>query len=157
MKSSNRLLIIFGSAIGVLVLVAIILVLVMPAHQPALLPEDTPEGTVQRYFIALQNEDYAKAYSFITQPDMTRPEDHKMTYDMWRGQYNRPSEKNAWKATIGKAIIIGNDATVDVVIDVFRPQGPFSDPINTNRMSFSLRKAGAGWTIISPFDLWWLY
>ena len=152
MKSSNRLLIIFGSAIGVLVIVAIILVLAMPVHQPALLPEDTPEGTLQRYFIALQNEDYAKAYSFITQP-----EDPKMTYDMWRGQYNRPTEQNAWKVTIGKAIIIGNDATVDVVIEVFRQQGPFSDPININRMSFSLRKAGAGWTIISPFDLWWLY
>ena len=152
MKSSNRLLIIFGSAIGVLVLVAIILVLAMPAHQPALLPEDTPEGTVQRYFIALQNEDYAKAYSFITQP-----EDPKMTYDMWRGQYYRPAEKNSWKVTIGKAKIIGNEATVDVVIDVFRPQGPLSDPINTNDISFSLRKARAGWTIISPFDLWWLY
>lgn len=152
MKSSNRLLIIFGSAIGVLVLVAIILVLAMPTHQPALMPEDTPEGTVQRYFIALQNKDYAKAYSFITQP-----EDPKMTYDMWRGRYNRPAEQNAWKVTIGKAIIIGNDATVDVVIDVFRPQGPLSDPINTNRMSFSLRKAGADWTIISPFDLLWLY
>ncbi len=152
MKSSNRLLIIFGSAIGVLVLVAIILVLAMPAHQPALLPEDTPEGTVQRYFIALQNEDYAKAYSFITQPA-----DPKMTSDIWRGQYNRPVEKNVWKVTIGKAKIIGNEATVDVVIDVFRPQGPLSDPINTNNISFSLRKAGTGWTIISPFDLWWLY
>ena len=152
MKSSNRLLIIFGSAIGVLVLVAIILVLAMPAHQPALLPEDTPEGTVQRYFIALQNEDYAKAYSFITQPA-----DTKMTYDIWRGQYNRPTGKNVWKVTIGKAKIIGSDATVDVVIDVFRPQGPLSDPVNTNRITFSLRKAGAAWTIISPFDLWWLY
>ena len=156
MKSSNRLLIIFGSAIGALVLVAIILVFAMPASQPTLLPEDTPEGTVQRYFIALQNEDYAKAYSFITSPEDPKM-GYKMTYDMWRGQYNRPAEKNAWKVTIGKARIIGNEANVDVVIDVFRPQGPLSDPINTNNLSFSLRKAGAGWTIISPFDLWWLY
>jgi hypothetical protein len=152
MKSSSRLLIIFGAAIGAMVLVAIILVLVIPAKQSALLPEDTPEGTIQRYFLALQNEDYAKAYSFITQPP-----DNKMTYDVWRGQYNRPMEKNVWKVTIGKAKIIGGDATVDVIIDVFRPQGPLSDPVNTNRINFSLKKAGASWTIISPYDLWWMY
>ena len=150
---SNKLLLVSGIVIGIMVLVAIILVIALSGErQAALLPEDSPEGTVQRYFLALQEEDYTKAYSFITPP-----EDGKMPYDAWRSSYYRSSEKSVWKATIGKAKIAGNDATVEVIIDIFRPHGPFSEPVNTNRMNFSLKKDGAKWTIISPFELWWLY
>ncbi len=153
MKSSSRLLVIFGVAIGIMVLIAVILVAALSGEkQVTLLPENTPEGTVQRFFIALQSEDYIKAYSFITPPSTD-----KMPYDAWRSSYYRSAEKSVWKVTIGKAKITGDEATVDVVIDVFRPQGPFAEPVNTNRMNFSLKKAGAGWTITSPVDLWWLY
>ncbi|HAV10234.1 MAG TPA: hypothetical protein DCX22_01255 [Dehalococcoidia bacterium] len=153
MKSSNRLLTIFGIVIGIMILIAIILVMALPGNgSVSLLPEDTPEGTVQRFFIALQNEDYIKAYTFITPPTTD-----KIPYDAWRSSYYRSSEKSVWKATIGKSKITGEEATVEVIIDVFRPQGPFSEPVHTNRMNFSLRRDGSGWTIISPVDLWWLY
>ncbi len=153
MKSSSRLLIVFGIAIGAMVLIAIILVMALSGEKSvSLLPEGTPEGTVQRFFIALQDEDYIKAYTYITPPA-----NDKMSYDAWRSSYYRSSEKSVWKVTIGKSKITGDEATVDVVIDVFRPQGPFSEPVNTNRMNFSLKKAGSSWTITSPVDLWWLY
>jgi hypothetical protein len=150
---SNRLLIIFGIVIAAMVLIAIILVMSLSGEKSvSLLPEGTPEGTVQRFFIALQGEDYVKAYAFITPRN-----DDKMTYDIWKGSHYRSTEKSVWKATIGKSKITGDEATVDVVIDVFRPQGPFSEPVNTNRMNFSLKKVASGWTITSPVDLWWLY
>jgi hypothetical protein len=153
MKSSSRLLVIFGSIIGAIVLVAIVLVIALSGQKPAsLLPEDSPEGTVQRFFVALQNDDYVKAYSYITPPA-----NDKIPFDSWRSSYYRSPEKSVWKVTIGKAKVTGDQATVDVVVDVFRPQGPFSEPVNTNRMSFVLKKAGSGWTITSPLDLWWLY
>jgi len=150
---SNKIILISGITIGVMVLIAIILVVALSGDKPvSMLPENTPEGTVQRFFIALQEEDYNKAYTFITPPP-----DNKVPYDTWRMSYYRSSEKSVWKATIGNAKILEEDATVEVIIDIFRPHGPFSEPVNTNRMNFSLKKAGSGWTIVSPVDLWWLY
>ena len=153
MRSSNRLLIIFGVAIGALVLASVILVFAFRDDKPiTLLPEDSPEGTVQRYFIALQNEDYITAYDFIA----PLPND-KMPYEEWKGSYYRSVQKNVWKATIGESKITRDEATVDVVIEVFRPQGPFSDPISRNQIMFSLKKSELSWIITSPVDLWWLY
>jgi len=151
MKSSSRLLIIFGAAIAALVIIAIILVLALPAKPVSLLAESTPEGIVQRFFLALQNEDYAKAYSYLDQTS-----NNKMTYEMWREGQNRSPEKISWKVTIGTAKINDKEATVEVIVDKFRPQGPFSDPIETNRMNFTLNKNDSGWVITYPLDLWWL-
>ncbi len=68
MKTSSRWLLIFGVTIGVLVIAAVVLVLTMPTPETRLLPEDTPEGIVQRYFLALEAEDYVTAYSYLSPP-----------------------------------------------------------------------------------------
>jgi hypothetical protein len=57
MKSSSRLLFAFGVTIGALVIYAIVLVLTMPGPETYLLSEDTTEGIVQRYFLALEAGD----------------------------------------------------------------------------------------------------
>ena len=65
MKSSNRLLLSFGVGIGILVVVAVALVL-STSGSVSLLPEDTPQGTVQRFLMALQDKDLQKAYSYLS-------------------------------------------------------------------------------------------
>ena len=99
MKSSSRLLLISAVAIAILVIVAVVLVLTMPGEESvSLLPEDTPEGTVQRYLLALQVEDYLKAYSYLS-PQRT----DKIPYEEWR--LVSPGERPGWKATLGKSTI----------------------------------------------------
>ena len=153
MKPSSRWLLIFGAAIGVLVIVAIVLVFTMgrPGGAP-LLPEDTPQGTVQRYFLALQAEDYVTAYSYLSPPPSA-----KLTYDDWVRSIYTPTEKSEWKVTLGKKAVSDSEATVDVVIDVFRPGGPFDNPVSTQRVTFFLKQEGTSWKITSPWDVWWLF
>jgi hypothetical protein len=152
MKTSNRWLLIFGAAIGALVIVAIVLVLTLPAKEAPLLPEDTPEGTVQRYLLALEAEDYATAWSYLSPPAS-----EKLTYEDWMRSAVSSGEKPGLKATLGKSAITGSTATVDVVVDVFRPSGPFDNPVSTNHFSFVLTKQGTSWKITSPTYVWWFY
>jgi hypothetical protein len=63
-SSSSRWL--AGIALTVLVLVIISVTLALVNRRgPALSPEDTPEGTVQRYLIALQEDDINGAYDYL--------------------------------------------------------------------------------------------
>ena len=56
-----------GIALTVLALVIISVTLALVnRHEPALSPEDTPEGTVQRYLIALQEDDANRAYDYLS-------------------------------------------------------------------------------------------
>jgi hypothetical protein len=153
MKSSSRWLLIFGVAIGVLVIAAVVLVLTMPALETRLLPEDTPEGIVQRYFLALQKEDYVTAYNYLSSSiQKTEP------YAVWRGHFSSSGEKPEWKVTLGQSVVKDSEATVDVVVDVFRPGGPFGNPVRNQHVTFSLQKEGTSWKIASPWGvLWWLF
>jgi hypothetical protein len=142
-----------GIAVGVLVIVAIVLVLTMAKPGGAsLLPENTPEGTVQRYFLALEAEDYVKAYSYLSPP----PSD-KLTYEEWRRRFVISEERPGWKVTLGKSVVRDNEATVDVVVDVFRPSGPFDNPVSTQHVTFFLKKEGTIWKITSPTHVWWFF
>jgi len=151
-KPSSRWLLIFGAAIGLLAIVAIVLVLIGGAREAPLLPENTPEGTVQRYFLALQAEDYMTAYSYLTPPPT-----EKNPYEEWRSPLIRPEEKPEWKVTLGKSAVSDSEATVDVVVDIFRPGGPLENPVRTQYVTFFLKKEGTSWKITSPWDVWWLF
>ena len=151
MKSSSRLLLAFGVAIGVLVIVAVVLVLAIPRGGGPLLPEDTPEGTVQRYLLALEAEDYLKAYSYLSPAPR-----EKIPYEPWREPLVTFGERPGWKATLGESVVRGDEATVKVKVDVFRPSGPFGNPVRTHDIAFFLKKEGAHWRITSPVDVRWI-
>jgi hypothetical protein len=153
MKPSNRLLALFAGAIGLLALMTLLLVLIGGNKPVNMLPENSPEGIVQRYLLAIDNGNYPLAFSYISLPP-----DDKTTYDIWLQSFNRPTERPAYKATLGQSIITGDEATVEVVVDVFRSgSGPFSNPVNSNRVSFFLKNINGVWKITSPTYVWWIY
>ena len=157
--SSSRLLLAFGGAIGVLVIVAVVLVLTIAGAKDApLLSEDTPEGTVQRYLLALKAEDYEQAYSYLSSTALTEYSYYEF-YDEWSRPFSRRQESPGWKATLGKSSVIGDEATVDVVVDVFifRPSGLFENPVRTQYITFHLKKVDASWSIVDPVWLWFFY
>ena len=161
MRTSSRALIGFGAAIAVLVIVTIVLVLTLGKGNAALLSEKTPEGTVQRYLIAIQDQNYAAAYQYLSPQDLSPqvPENIKepvLTYDNWLTSVQQ-SANSTWKADLGKVTISGDTASVTITIDVFREEGRLGNPVNTHDMTFMLKKADTGWLIISPTDLYWLY
>jgi len=153
MKSSRRWLLAFGLTIGVLVIVTVALVLTTasPADTP-LLPEDTPEGTVQRFLLAIRDGDYLAADSYLS-PTI----DDKIAYDLRLNRVAGPGEGSGWRATLGKSVVRDDEATVDVMVDVFKLRGPFENSVRTYRITFFLKKEVTSWSITSPVNLWWLY
>lgn len=153
-RSSRRWLFGFGLAIVVLAIVTIVLVLTTgsPSDKP-LLPQDTPEGTVQRFLLAIRDKDYLAAESYLAPPAST----DKTAYDLRQNQMYGTGERPGWKTTLGKSTIRDNEATVDVTVSVFRPGGPFENSVNTYQVTFFLKKVETSWKITSPLNLWWLY
>ena len=153
MKSSRRWLLTFGLTIGVLIIVTVALVLTTSSRgDEPLLPEDTPEGTVQRFLLAVREGDYLAAESYLSPPI-----DDKITYDLRRNRAAGSGEEDGWKATLRKSVVRDDEATVDITVDVFRPRGPFENSVSTYRITFFLKKEVTSWRITSPVNLWWLY
>ena len=154
MKSSNRFLLGFGIAICLLVVVTVTLV-VTNRGITTLLPENTPQGTVQRFLLAVQEHDFQQAYSYLKVEERGL----QLTYDEWlESVFPRfQTSTTAWRATIGKTEILGNTATVEILIDIFQPGGPFENPVRTQTDYYKLNKIDASWFIISRPWLYWLY
>jgi len=154
MKSSSRFLLSFGIVIIVVVAVAVTLALIGGNEPVKLLPGDSPEGTVQKFLMAVKEKDYVKAYTFLSPQSeylKTSP------YDDWVRSMQSMRGDSSWKASIVKSTVRENDATVEVAVDVFRPDGPLADAVNSNRVMFLLQKENGKWMINSPVDLYWLY
>jgi len=156
-KSSSRWLFGFGAAVLVLVLVAVVLVLTMTGESDRnLLPEGTPGGVVQRYFRAIEADDYWQAYNYLS-PSALDEESRYNTYEKWIQAYLERRQTNAWKATLGEPSVSENTSVVPVTIDIFKPNIPFEDPVRTRRYTFTLEKKDDVWSITSPVYPLYLY
>jgi hypothetical protein len=156
MQTSRRILIGFGAGIVVLIAAAIVLVVTTGHRNPPMLAADTPEGTVQRYLLAIQEKNYRAAYDYLLLPNPNQPKVPTESYDNWLLS-TRFSGDSTWKASLGSVEISGDTASLNVIIDIFRAEGPLGNPIRSQNTTFLLKKSGNDWRIISPFDLYWLY
>jgi len=152
MKSSSRTLYIFGAVIGALVILTVALVLALgsPSEEP--LAEGTPEGTVQRFLLALKDMDYLAAESYLA-----ASEDDERNGDLLKNRLSSSNEDSGWKAVLGDTAINGDEATVEVRVDTFRPRGLFESSVNTQKVTFFLEKQDDAWKIVSPVNIWWIY
>jgi len=154
MKASSRFLLIFGIIIAAVVGIAVTLAVTGGNLPVKLLPDDSPEGTVQRFLMAVKDHDYLKAYGYLApQPEPVKGD----TYDNWVRSVQNPRDTSSWKASILKSTVRDDNATVEVAVDVIRPDGPLMNPVNTNQVTFMLQKQDGRWLINQPADIWWLY
>jgi hypothetical protein len=154
MNSSNRWLIIFAIVIGILVIATVSLVLLIKGNEVTLLPEDTPQGIVQRYLIAVQEKDYPVAYNYLYFDSSQK----NQTYNDWLSMVMpQASNQVTWKASLGKTTQNGNNASVEVIIDTVRPGGPFGNPTSSQQILFQLSKIDGKWLIASPTYIYWIY
>jgi hypothetical protein len=156
-KPSSRLLLGFGLGLIVLVVITVVLALSIGQKNAPPLAADTPEGTVQRFLLAVQSKDYAAAYKLIIPPAQSGdiksiPE----PYEYFSSSAQHLSN-NTWKANLGKISLEGETASVEIILEVFTSGGPFGNPIRTDTIIFFLKKVDNDWLITSPTDLYWLY
>ena len=154
MNSSRRWLFIFAIVIVVLVIATVSLVLLTKGNKVTLLPEDSPQGTVQRYLMAVQEKDYQKAFGYLS----FSPTDKITSFSDWLMMVGpQSSSQSVWRATLGTVTENENNATVEINIDTLHSGGLFGDSQFSQQINFLLIKKGNSWFITSPTYIYWIY
>jgi len=111
--------------------------------------EDTPEGVIHNYVLALQNYDFERAYGYLADKE------NKPSLDYFRQAFlNRQLDITSAAIQIGKVEMTGsNQALVDVTV-VYAATDPFSSGSSSN-MTASLVKQNDAWRISNmPYPYW---
>jgi hypothetical protein len=143
-RIADRFFLAILAGLGLLLVVALLSVLLL--RQPAaVLPVDTPEGVVQRFYLALEARDYHQAYDLLgAQATAQVTRDEFFRYNADRQPYEGPQ-----RVRIDDQQISGDFATVTVTVthysanaQPFGVGGEFSEA-----ESFSLQHDTTGWRI----------
>jgi hypothetical protein len=139
-----------GILIGIAVLiVAALAIFFTRQNQAAYVSDQTPEGVVHNYVLAVLKKDYQKAYGYLADLD------NKPTFEEFRKAFAVGSlNPSNIGIKVGAADITGDDASVEVST-VNTPRDPFSEGYNNPGVAQLMRQNGA-WKISSmpTYNLW---
>ena len=110
--------------------------------------DDNPEGVVHNYILAMQEDDFQKAYSYIHQTENT-PD-----YETFRTSFlkNIRYEQDI-ALSIGKVKRIGDEAVVDLII-IHGGSGPFNSSWRETQSSLLVLE-DEEWKIVNfPYPYW---
>ena len=134
--------------IGLLVIAALALFFIRQDTQ-VYVPDDTPEGVVRDYALALQKGDYPRAYSYLADKD-NRP-----TVDAFRRYFltDKPDlGSNALQ--VGSVQVLDSDeATVHLTV-LFAGNGPFNSGWSSTDNASLVRQGGAWKLAYMPYPFW---
>lgn len=155
MQRTDKVLIGIVAGVVVVVLAAFALLLLRP--RPVYVADDTPEHIVHNYLLALQQEDYERAYGYLL-PSLSG---HPGSVDAFIAQIHERSwafdlDNDANSFQIDPAVVTGDHATVPVTQRSFYEGGLFGSGSYENRFAFSLSRpdASLGWKISRSSQLW---
>ena len=96
--------------IGLLVIIALTVFFTRKDSQ-TYIAEDTPEGVVHNYVVAILDKDYEKAYGYLADLD------HKPTLDEFRQSFlNGSVNPNNGAVDVGQSEISNDEASVEVAM-----------------------------------------
>lgn len=156
MKKPDMFLI--GIVAGVVLLVVVAFSVALLRPKAAYQPEESPEGVAFNYLFALQQDDYERAYGYLSPSISGRPysasafmsdiDDHSYTF--------RGLENNSTTLNIESVKVTGKTAIVQIKETRFYEGGLFDSNEYTNFFDVTLRQDTNGdWKIIDA-DHYWL-
>ena len=136
--------------IAVLVMIALV-VFFLRQNSQSYIPEETPEGVVHNYVLAVLNDDYEKAYGYLADLD------HKPTYEQFRDAFLTGAvNPNNSAVDIGNSEINADTASVEVAL-IYNPSDPFSTGYRDVQRAVLVSQGGA-WKLSSmPGYYFWDY
>lgn len=143
-RAADRFFLAILVGLGLLLVVALLSVLLL--RRPAtILPIDTPEGLVQRFYLALEARDYHAAYDLLgatATSQLTR--DEFVRYNADRQRYEGPQ-----RVRLDEQRISGDFATVTVTVTQYTANAqPFGVGGGVSESeTFSLHRDASGWRI----------
>jgi hypothetical protein len=138
---SDRFLLFLLIGIAVLVLAAVGMFLARSGAQQTYGEETTPEGVLHNYFIAVQKQDYQRAYSYLSDETKGKPTLGAFQTDLTSMQ----TEMYRTGVEIGDVQINNKTAVIAITI-VHNVEGLFSTPYREVQ-SISLKLEKGNWKI----------
>lgn len=141
-----------GILIGIAVLVVVALtVFFIRKDSQSYVSEDTPEGVVHNYVLAVLNGDYEKAYGYLADLE------DKPTYEEFRDAFIKGVvNPNNSAVDIGESEVNNDTASVEVAM-IYNPSDPFSTGYRDTQRAILVRQEGL-WKLSSmPGYYFWEY
>lgn len=134
--------------IGILVVVALAVFFTRKDSQ-TYVADDTPEGVVHNYVLAVLNKDYEKAYGYLAELK------YKPTYEEFRRAFlNGEVNPQNQAVDIGSSDIAGDTATVELQL-ITNSSDPFSTGYRNQQTADLVKQEGA-WklTLMPQYNFW---
>jgi hypothetical protein len=141
-----------GILIGIAALVVIaLLVFFLRQNSQSYISEDSPEGVVHNYVLAVLDNDYEKAYGYLADLE------NKPTYEQFRDAFLKGMvNPNNSAVDIGQSDVNNDTASVEVAL-IYSPSDPFSTGYRDVQRAILVRQGGA-WKLSSmPGYYFWDY
>jgi len=146
MKSTDKFLI--GIVAGSLLLVIVAFAITLARPAPTYRTEDTPEGVAHNYLLALQQDEVARAYGYLS-PTLAG-------YPANENAFARHIDDQSWMfrraedvtLAVDSAKVSGDRATVQVRESRFRGGGLFDSSQSTTTFDVTLERQGGAWKIV---------
>jgi len=154
MKSTDKFL--FRIVAGIVLLVVVAFVVALTRSEPTYQAEDTPEGVVHNYLLALKKGDYERAYGYLSPTIEGYPASaDAFTEDVedssWRFRFDTDTTM-----AVEPASVTGNRAVVDVPQSRFSGGDLFDSDQYTTVFEMRLQLEDGEWKIVDSdyYFLW---
>ena len=142
-----------GIVVGILLLVvaALVVVLTRAPGNEDYRADDTPEGVVHNYFLALQRKDYNKAHGYLSDALENKPNLEQFTREA--GNYSSHQEASL---KIGEVTLSDDLAQVPVTVTTYNAGGIFdSSRYSSDETALLRQDAGGQWKLTQfPYPYW---
>jgi hypothetical protein len=157
MKNTDKFLI--GIVVGVALLVGVAFGLALVRPKPAYQADDKPEGVAHNYLLALQQQEYARAYGYLSPTLKGYPASaENFAADIQNNRWNFRLDDTSTALEVVSAAVTGEQATVTVRETSFRAGGLFDSNQSATTFYMTLRRnaENSAWQITSS-DSYWAY
>jgi hypothetical protein len=153
MKSNDKFLI--GIVAGIVLLIIVAFGVVLSRPKPEYRAEDTPEGVVHNYLLALQQEEYARAYSYLSPTLLGYPRSvesfaENVRRNSWQFSRNRETDN----LNVESSRLLGAGAEVTVRRMTFSGGGLFNSGQQITTFKVTLSKYKGAWKITDSEKYW---
>jgi hypothetical protein len=150
MKSTDKILL--GIVIGIVALVAVAFAVTLLKPDPTYRGEATPEDVAYNYLLALQKEDYDRAFDYLSPTLKGYPQSaDSLAITVYKNQYTFPLDQTV-TLEIDSADILGDLAFVKVRETRYYGGGLFDSGQRENYFDMELKRVDGEWKVIDSDD-----
>jgi hypothetical protein len=153
MKGTDKFLAAIVAGIVLLVVVVFLVVLLRP--EPEYRAEDTPEGVVHNYLLALQKGDYERALGNLPSSVLHEPNDvDEFIEDMGDCSWRFRDLDRDTSLIVLSAKVRGDRAEVQIKQTVFYSGDLFNSDLSESEFEMTLKQQNGGWKLVDGERYW---